>query len=143
MSNIHNKLGRKYRSANPKMLKMAETKHFMNIKLFNNCIHYFIFKTSYNLKISQVVLFPILVFKFHAFRKSCFQCVYQHRALAWAPAHGRQHCLSAHPEPVCHPQLALCAVTVCNSLGLPGLLSLLVLLCCCCWLLFCFFITAD
>lgn len=33
MSDIHSKLGRKYESVKPMMLKMAETKHFMNIKL--------------------------------------------------------------------------------------------------------------
>lgn len=33
MSHIHRKLGRKYEGVKPKMLKMAETKPFMNIKL--------------------------------------------------------------------------------------------------------------
>lgn len=41
-----------------------------------------------------MVLFPILISKFHAFMKNCLQYVCQHRALDCIPGHARQHCLS-------------------------------------------------
>lgn len=48
----------------------------------------------------QVVLFPILVSKFHALMNTCLQYVCQHRALDWILGLARQHCLSIAPKSV-------------------------------------------